>query len=287
VANVVNQCPANYGYSYLYGQFRHSTDTTAHADGISQGVYGIRKPNAPHQLYWCRDLTTVHLIQDTIVGKFGEPLYEIEIEDTTLKRMHVDVGDAITYSADSLYGPEGNPLIDTIWRVISVRPDFAAGKITFRALQIFYRAVVPAVPPYVWDGILLLTVPDLFTILTVATPEVTKIEEDPVAPDDPIALDVPAVPIVAVSAIVHVLIGECTISRAAPCVVGFVAHGLLDGDQILFKTTGALPAPLTVGAYYYVKDKAADSFNISLTSPGSAIDTTTDGSGVHSLYAEA
>lgn len=282
LVNVVNQCPAHYGYSYLYGQFRHSTDTSAHADGISQGVYGIRKPNQPHQFYWCRDLDTVHLVQDTIVGKFCTPLYEIEIEDITLKRMHVDVGDAITYSAETLYGQDGLPLIDSIWRVISVRPDFGAGKITFRALQIFFREVVPADPPYVWDGIINLEVPAV-PALEVTT---SYIEEEPVEADVS-GLTVPDVPTLSVSSNVYAWIGNCTISQSEPAVVTCAGHGLADDAPIFFQTSGALPAPLAAGDYqtniYYVRNKTDDTFNVSATIGGYLVDTTTAGSGTHKL----
>jgi hypothetical protein len=281
--NIVNQCPMNYGYSYLYGQFRHSTDAVADADGISQGIYGVRKPNTPHQSYWCRDLTTVKLIQAAIVGKFNSPLYEIEVEDSTLKRMHIDVGDVVTYSAETLFDDIGDPLIDTIWRVISVRPNFAAGKIVFRCLQIFYRAANAPVIPIPWDGILALTVPAVPTVASTTG----YIEETPVAPDDPIALTVPAVPTVAVTAVAYNLLGECTISHANPAIVGFVAHGLANTDPVLFKTTGTLPASLIVGTTYYVRNKNADDFQLSATPAGDIIATTSDGSGVHSLYYEA
>jgi hypothetical protein len=146
-----------------------------------------------------------------------------------------------------------------------------------------YAAPIP--DPWVdpWDGSIDLVVPDLFTLLTIATPVLTKIEEAPVAADT-VALTVPAVPTVAASCVVHELMGECTISHAEPGVVTYATHGLAHGANVLFKTTGALPAPLTVGTYYYVDGEAENTFNLALTPAGSPIDTTTDGSGVHSLY---
>jgi hypothetical protein len=282
IADVVNQCPCNYGYSYLYGQFRHSTDDSTHADGISQGVYGVREPGTPYQFYWCRNVTVVKKIQDVIVGKFNSPLYEIEVEDSTLKRMYIDVGDVITYSADHLYDQAGNPLTDTIWRVISVKPDFSTGKILFRCLQIFFRAANPPVIPTPWNGIIALTVPG---VPTIAIPVLSKIEETPVAADT-IALTVPPVPGVAVTVAVYNLAdtdGVCTISHAAPAIVSIVGHGLSDDQEILFQTNGTLPTPLVAGTHYFVAAIGANTFNLSLTAPGSNIDTTTDGSGTHKV----
>ncbi|MDD5707166.1 MAG: hypothetical protein PHR35_14680 [Kiritimatiellae bacterium] len=77
-----------------------------------------------------------------------------------------------------------------------------------------------------------------------------------------------------------------TISHAAPGVVTKLLHGLVANQMISFTTTGALPAPLspTRGVYYYVKTVLdPDTFTISAAPGGPAIDTTTDGSGVHTM----
>jgi hypothetical protein len=222
-------------------------------------------------------------MQNILVSKFSFPLYEIEIEDATLKRMHVDVGDAIRYSAETLYGQDGLPLIDAIWRVISVRPDFAAGKIIFRALQVYFRSVVPAIVAP-WLGILELTVPG---VPTISAPIVTKIEEDPVTADT-LTLTVPTVPTVAVSSVVYELLGVCTISQVAPGVV--TCTGLIPADDtiVIFHTTGTLPAPLVANAYsgteYYTKNGDANTCNLKAEILGSTIDTTTPGSGTHYLF---
>lgn len=78
----------------------------------------------------------------------------------------------------------------------------------------------------------------------------------------------------------------CTISHASPGVVTKVGHGLAVGQLIAFRTTGTLPAPLddTRGVYYYVESTpTADTFTVSATSGGAAIDTTSDGDGTHTL----
>lgn len=77
----------------------------------------------------------------------------------------------------------------------------------------------------------------------------------------------------------------CTISNASPCVVTSTSHGFVAGDKIRFLTTGTLPASLAVGTIYYVLTDGLtpDTFKISLTSGGTAINTSTAGSGVHSF----
>lgn len=73
-----------------------------------------------------------------------------------------------------------------------------------------------------------------------------------------------------------------TISNATPGVVTKVAHGLLSNTPVKFSTTGALPTGLTVGVTYYVKTVLTDdTFTVSATPGGAAINTTSAGSGTH------
>lgn len=72
-----------------------------------------------------------------------------------------------------------------------------------------------------------------------------------------------------------------TMTIASPCVVTWTAHGLSDDDQVIFSTTGALPTGLSIDTYYYVINSATNTFQLSLTSGGVAIDTSGSQSGVH------
>lgn len=148
LGNIINRCPCNYRYSWLSGGFKAHTDDSAHASAISQGIYGAREPGTPYQFYWCRDKTAVQTIQDIIVSKLKVPIYEIEIEDQTLRRVGCDVGDAIIFSADTLCDTTEHPLLNQQWKVVSAARDFNARKITFRALQTDYYMMVA----YLADG---------------------------------------------------------------------------------------------------------------------------------------
>jgi hypothetical protein len=75
---------------------------------------------------------------------------------------------------------------------------------------------------------------------------------------------------------------NATISIANPGVVASQNHGLINGQTIKFTTTGALPTGLIVSTTYYVVNKTNDTFQVSSTSGGPAIDTTGSQSGVHS-----
>lgn len=78
-----------------------------------------------------------------------------------------------------------------------------------------------------------------------------------------------------------------SISNASPAVFTLVGHGLSIGDPIVLSTSGSLPTGLTVGTIYYViaAGFSANAFEVSTTPGGSAVNTSSAGSGTHSYTA--
>jgi hypothetical protein len=76
-----------------------------------------------------------------------------------------------------------------------------------------------------------------------------------------------------------------SISNASPAVVALTAHGLSINDAVVFSTTGALPTGLTAGTVYYViaAGFSADQLEVSATLGGAAVNTSSAGSGSHSV----
>ena len=72
-----------------------------------------------------------------------------------------------------------------------------------------------------------------------------------------------------------------TVSIASPGVVTWNAHGLAANTAVVFTTTGALPTGLVAGTTYYVTSPTTNTFQLSATSGGTAINTTGSQSGVH------
>ena len=75
-----------------------------------------------------------------------------------------------------------------------------------------------------------------------------------------------------------------SITVASPAVFTKSSHGLSAGTAVTFQTGGSLPSPLTAGTTYYVISSglSTDSFRVSTTSGGSAINTSGSQSGTHS-----
>ena len=83
----------------------------------------------------------------------------------------------------------------------------------------------------------------------------------------------------------NVTAGACTITIATPAVITKTAHSLLAGMPVVFSTTGALPTGLTAGTIYYVISAglATDSFRVSTSVGGSAVNTSGTQSGIHTV----
>lgn len=74
-----------------------------------------------------------------------------------------------------------------------------------------------------------------------------------------------------------------TISNASPGVVTWTGSNQSNTAAVWLTTTGTLPAPLVTTRPYFIVNATANTFNLSLTPGGAAINTTTAGSGTHSL----
>jgi len=161
--NIINRCPASYGYDYVQNnRFLHHSEGTASEDAASQAIYGLREPVNPLQCHWCRDATSVAVLQAIVVGKFARPVYEVGVDDMTLKRLHVDINDIVAWSGRRLYDDLGVEMRNQLWRVLEVRPDFGKARIAFRLQQTPYYLTRDILTPDVawgsyaagllWDG---------------------------------------------------------------------------------------------------------------------------------------
>ena len=62
------------------------------------------------------------------------------------------------------------------------------------------------------------------------------------------------------------------------------AHGFMNGDRVQLTTTTTLPAGLSLNTLYFVINKTANDFELSLTEGGAAVNITDDGTGTHTCH---
>lgn len=80
-------------------------------------------------------------------------------------------------------------------------------------------------------------------------------------------------------------VGQVTISIASPAVITRTAHGMVANNSVKFTTSGTLPTGIVSGTVYYVISSGltANTFEISATQGGAAINTSGSQSGFHNL----
>lgn len=83
-----------------------------------------------------------------------------------------------------------------------------------------------------------------------------------------------------------------TVTIASPAVVTCNNHGLRNGDVVILTTTGTLPtglvaSPTTAATQYFVINASTNTFNLSTTLNGTAINTSGSQSGTHTLHSHA
>jgi len=136
IDDLINACPCSYGYDYVKNEYRHHTDDTDAADIASQEIYGVRKPAEPKQFPWCRNLNSVAAVQAIVVAKLSQPTWRLEFTDRTMKRLHLDTGDAAILSLPMLYDRlTGQTQLNQYYLLHSQKPDFSKGKIAFAAID--------------------------------------------------------------------------------------------------------------------------------------------------------
>jgi hypothetical protein len=72
-----------------------------------------------------------------------------------------------------------------------------------------------------------------------------------------------------------------TVTIASPGVLTKKKHSLQTGDRVTLTTTGTLPTGLAVDTFYFVVNPTEDTFQVSATNGGTAINTSVSQSGTH------
>ena len=79
---------------------------------------------------------------------------------------------------------------------------------------------------------------------------------------------------------------SATFTAATSDIITSAAHGLSDGDCVTVASGTTLPAGLSASTYYYVINSATNTFKLSTSPGGTAVDITDAGTGTHTWYQE-
>ena len=82
------------------------------------------------------------------------------------------------------------------------------------------------------------------------------------------------------------LASNATFTAATSDVITSSAHGMSNGDVITVASSTTLPAGLSASTYYFIISADTNTFKVSTTPGGSAVDITDTGTGTHTWYRE-
>lgn len=79
--------------------------------------------------------------------------------------------------------------------------------------------------------------------------------------------------------------GQSITADATTDVITAVAHGLINGSRVVFVNSGGgLPGGISASTIYFIITATADTFQISATSGGAAVNITTAGTGTNTVH---
>jgi hypothetical protein len=81
-------------------------------------------------------------------------------------------------------------------------------------------------------------------------------------------------------------VGTVTANDATD-VLTCAGHGLSTGDTVRITSAGTMPGELSSDTLYYLRDVTTDTFKVSTTLDGTAVDVSSAGTGTHTLYLSA
>jgi hypothetical protein len=77
---------------------------------------------------------------------------------------------------------------------------------------------------------------------------------------------------------------QAAFTAATTDIITSASHGLVEGDLIHVASSTTLPAGLSASTDYYVRDVTTNTFKVSATLGGEAVNVTSTGTGTHTFY---
>lgn len=124
IDSIINQVPVFSAWNEASGEAILFEDGDAEKDSGSQGLYGVRIPEAGvRTLKWQRQSASVQSMQGLIVDHFKRPSRIIRIQDTTMRGILLQPGDYATFTVKWGLTEFLETLINQIGEVLSISFD--------------------------------------------------------------------------------------------------------------------------------------------------------------------
>lgn len=135
--NLINQALFYYRYNYDLNDWDASSSGTTTQGTSSKGIYGVRSPEDAIECKWCRESTIVDQLIEIIISKLCQPVWGIELDDVTLKRVMMDVGDDLAVYLPQIRAADFNAtaFVNQICKITDLAIDLNRGTVRFGLLD--------------------------------------------------------------------------------------------------------------------------------------------------------
>ena len=116
-------------------------------DMLSQQAYGVQTHEFTFE--WVREENTINQLLEVLVERFGTPLRMLTVTENSFLNCHVERGDYVVAGYTVLFGDDGNPLKNQIWRVLEIEKDLDDFTIRYLLQD---TGVFWPVAPIIYDG---------------------------------------------------------------------------------------------------------------------------------------
>jgi len=131
--NICNQAEAQYGYNYRLHKYEEGDDGSSTADQLSQNIHSEKTKT--FKLKWCRDATTIAVIQAIVVNRLKNPVWIIRFDEINLQNLHFERGDYVLLNHSTLYDNQQNPFENRIIQLLAKVINISGRTISFEMID--------------------------------------------------------------------------------------------------------------------------------------------------------
>jgi hypothetical protein len=139
--SLINSCPASFGYNYIERDFPFFTHKETTINNYSRDVYGLSEPEFVWEFKWCWEESKIELMQTLITTTYGEPIYEINLDFSSLDYSNLDIGDMITVTTHFLIDRSLGRFDREACRILSLNPDYDSGQMSCTIIDLGYALI--------------------------------------------------------------------------------------------------------------------------------------------------
>ena len=115
--NLCNIAEVQYAWNYKLHKYEAGDSGSSTADQLSRNIHGDKIKTFDFK--WCRDATTIAVVQAIIIKRLKDPIWIIRFDEVTLRNLHFEKGDFVLLNHSTLYDTEQLPFTDRIVQILT------------------------------------------------------------------------------------------------------------------------------------------------------------------------